>query len=303
MRSSDTATAVRRTRDWEASWRAHKRRPHKDHHIADFDDLVHRLADKASMTVVGPGLLKADFAGNCEMSKFASITGRRFTDVIDDHRATASHLDIRVACRRCPRCLASRAASWKRRAREEFRRAGRVWFGTLTLNEASRYQLKAEAASFEASQGLVFEALSPERQFDLYCAQLNTRVTKYLKRVRKASGVGIRFISVIEKHKTGDPHLHMLVYEPFHNVKVTKRVLEANWASIGFTKWRLAKPCAINYVCKYLTKEAQARVRASIRFGDTKMSSSDIAQAVAGRESMTPILSLLPDLSASGMSE
>lgn len=71
---------------------------------------------------------------------------------------------------------------------------------------------------------------------------------------------------MVEAHKSGDPHLHILVHEP--EGPVTKALLEKQW-NLGFSHWRLvgADRKAAVYACKYLGKEALTRVRASFRYG------------------------------------
>jgi hypothetical protein len=72
---------------------------------------------------------------------------------------------------------------------------------------------------------------------------------------------------VAERHKTGAPHLHVLVHE-VSPVPVRWADLSGCW-HWGFSKWNPADAKAVGYVVKYLTKQVDARVRASLRYGRT----------------------------------
>jgi hypothetical protein len=120
-------------------------------------------------------------------------------------------------------------------------------------------------------QGIDFERLPPAEQFSLRHTEISRELTKYLKRVRKESGAKFRFLLVAEAHKSGLPHYHLLLHEHDQFRPVRKSVLEAQWKAYGFSKWRLIEDeRAARYVCKYLSKDAIARVRASIRYGSTE---------------------------------
>lgn len=114
-----------------------------------------------------------------------------------------------------------------------------------------------------------FSSLSEAEQFKAIAHQLHIEATKWLKRVRAMAGVPLRYLMVTEAHKSGDPHLHILLHEP--GQPVTKRILETQW-KLGFSHWRLVdrdKQAAV-YACKYLSKSALTRVRASQRYGQSE---------------------------------
>ena len=78
-----------------------------------------------------------------------------------------------------------------------------------------------------------------------------------------------------EKHRSGFPHLHMLVHEYPGGGEVKKRQLDSQW-KLGFSHWRLLPPeemgKAARYVAKYITKDG-GRVRSSIKYGKPYTSS------------------------------
>lgn len=210
-------------------------------------------------------------------------------------------LEMSSRCRKCERCLRLRSRMWTARSVSETRMSSRTWFGTLTLRPGEQYLAKARASHvMSCRNGIDFDTLSPKDQFGLIVAQIGQDVTKYLKRIRKESGVRFRYLVVFEAHASGDPHIHMLLHELHADMAVRQRTLEGQW-KLGFTKWRLVdtdQPGAAGYVCKYLSKTAAARVRASRRYGggrftettgaqtiyDHSVSVSDLTPLVLGRE-------------------
>lgn len=117
------------------------------------------------------------------------------------------------------------------------------------------------------SGGTDFDALSPHEQFMERMTEIGREVTLYLKRVRKESGARVRYLLVAEAHKTGLPHLHILVHEASPDKPVRHKTLEGQW-KLGFTRFKLAHDVkTASYVCKYISKALLARVRASLRYG------------------------------------
>ena len=99
-------------------------------------------------------------------------------------------------------------------------------------------------------------------------AELAPEVTRWLKRVRKQSAAALRYLLVVEAHADGFPHFHLVLHET-SLAQVSKRTLEGQW-HYGFSSWRLiphGEMRQVTYVCKYLTKSAQTRVRASRQYG------------------------------------
>lgn len=176
---------------------------------------------------------------------------------------------IFVPCRKCPVCLKLRAKRWAAKASTETRIAPRTWFGTLTVRPEDRFKAKVETEIRLSKSGVAFRELPPDEQFQELGKTLQEEVTKWLKRVRKNAKARFRYILVVEKHKDGFPHFHLLLHETGAD-RVPKKILENAWR-IGFSQFRLvdSKSSAPWYVCKYLTKSSLMRVRASQHYGPT----------------------------------
>lgn len=176
-------------------------------------------------------------------------------------------LVMKARCRKCDGCLAHRRALWTARAMDELKSAHRTWFGTLTIRPSERVRLRYLAESRYLRAGReALSSLDDAEQFRIVCRQLGRELTLFLKRVREQCGP-FRYLVVVERHKSGDPHLHILLHEA--SAALLKAKLEAQWR-IGFSHWRLvdgADPRSAYYVCKYLAKDALTRVRASQRYG------------------------------------
>lgn len=175
-------------------------------------------------------------------------------------------------CRRCRVCLAKKARLWRNRAVEEIASASRTWFGTLTCHPEAHVWIDHVCATRERD----FWAQPSDKKFAAQSRVLGTEVTKYLKRVRKNSGCRFRYLLVTEKHQSaktsdemyGRPHLHVLLHE-FAGQPVRKHFLDDAWHH-GFCQWRLVDGVkAAWYVSKYISKAQDARVRASLHYGNT----------------------------------
>lgn len=129
----------------------------------------------------------------------------------------------------------------------------------------------AKARSFEGQQGVDFDALPVGEQLVLRHKYISPEITRYLKRIRKQSSAPLRYLCVMESHKSGLPHYHMLVHEQDPALPVRHKLLTDQWL-LGFTVWKLCPlgdVRAATYLCKYLSKSTAARVRASVRYGQT----------------------------------
>lgn len=179
------------------------------------------------------------------------------------------NIDVAVRCRKCPECLAARAAHWKLRAISEIDAASRTWFGTLTLNPSAHFRCVALASQRLAAQGVDFGQLDPDDAFKERCKPLTHECQLWVKRLRKRAA-GLRYCLVVERHKSGLPHVHVLMHESGQAIR--HRELSGAW-SWGFTKFNLVDgdtgPQAARYVAKYLAKDAACRVKASLRYGST----------------------------------
>lgn len=155
-----------------------------------------------------------------------------------------------VPCRYCRSCRRWRVREWTRRSLIEGSRAKRTWFSTLTFRPYSRNWLRKEADGSRSEMDVA------------YCL-----ISAYIKRVRALSGAPLKYISSVEPHKDGSPHLHLLIFQTS-----TKPVCWEDMAKSWHHGWvyaKLANPSLMIYACKYLTKQLQARrrIRVSRPFG------------------------------------
>lgn len=240
---------------------------------------VHRL--EATRQVVAQALLKGaqhssltqyawDIAGACTDPVPVVMEGR--ADTRKGERGLPLDLVMETRCRRCRACLRYRAWLWRERAQTEVAQAARTWFATLTLRPDEHYRVELLAAAHCRRRSVAFEQLSASEQFSERHKVIGRDVTNWLKRVRKVSGAKLRFCLVVEEHKSGLPHYHALIHEVSLAQPVTKRVLQEQWL-LGFSTFKLVQDeKAASYVTKYLHKSAQARVRASLRYGNNALS-------------------------------
>jgi hypothetical protein len=175
-----------------------------------------------------------------------------------------------VKCRKCPNCLRAHARHWAARAATEISVAPRTWFVTLTMTVENHLR-------FEYAISGVGHMTDAEKYKALVRAEYG-EVKKAFKRLR-ARGVKARYLAVDEPHKSGWPHVHLLVHEVEPNT-ITKRLLAGDpdegieswfWPH-GFVHARLVEEdksaaSAAWYVCTYLKKHASSRTRASQNYG------------------------------------
>lgn len=157
----------------------------------------------------------------------------------------------------------------------EIAAAERTWFGTFTLAPQHHYAMQCRALAHQAARSIPIKELSDDDVVDLQSREVGKELTKFLKRLRKKAGShSLRYLLVQERHTSGLPHYHALIHE-VGDVPLTKRMLEAEW-EFGFTKFKLVDESpddtgnslrAAYYVCKYLQKASDGRVRASQGYG------------------------------------
>lgn len=186
-------------------------------------------------------------------------------------------LTMHVPCRKCARCLRTRANIWRERARAELAtatwRGGRSWFVTLTCRPDVHHAHLAMTRVRLDTQGIDFGTLPKDEQFRERHRPLAMELTKWLKRVRKTCGARFRYLAVTEIHmgggdNDGQPHLHLLMHEVDPATPLRERVLRTQWPH-GHAKAKLVTSVEAGvYLCKYLSKDARARVRASGRYGE-----------------------------------
>lgn len=217
---------------------------------------------------------RSPLAGNCQRPVILQITG--FPDRLlfglregvenMDAIPNPRHVDLEVRCRKCENCLKARRQHWSMRAKAEIDASQRSWFGTLTLTPEKQFHLVASARSTLRRAGTNWDDLSTDEQFIETCKGLTREVQLYFKRLRKV-GPAFRYLWTVERHKSGAPHVHLLVHE--HAGPVRHRHLAAAWRW-GFVKFNLVAEGqarnAANYVAKYLTKSL-VKLAASKQYG------------------------------------
>ena len=168
-----------------------------------------------------------------------------------------------VRCRKCETCANASANSWAFRIKQEVLSAPRTWWCTFTAS--------AEAHAVWSMGG----------------GDFGDELQKSFKRAR-SRGLKMRFVAVREKHKSGYPHFHAFIHEMVYG-QITKRQLCGDpdrWESMtpkergkdrwfwpyGFVQVRLCgedRPAKPHYLTKYIRKDPQGRIRASLKYGQS----------------------------------
>lgn len=209
-----------------------------------------------------------NIAGRCLEPVHIECVGNEWAD---RHTVDPRHtqmLEMTVKCRSCKNCFWERQMSWQQKSRREYEKASRTWFGTLTMSPAVHHKMVARAATRLKKGGTSIEALGSVENFEEHCIEAGKELTKFFKRLRKNYSAKIRYLVVIEPHRSGLPHYHLLVHEQDPKAPLRKKQLVAEWSHMGFSKFLLAKTskdCA--YASKYLAKMKTTRVRASLQYG------------------------------------
>lgn len=236
----------------------------------------------------GPISWEWDIAGRCEMPGvrewFARPPNRRNSTVhgktgvvfrgADEPGGVIGQplrLIMHVPCRKCPYCLRRRAAQWRDRARYETDTSQRTWFCTLTLKPESLFRHLSMARAALSAQSTDLEEIGDAEQFQRLVWVIGRTLTKGIKRLRKNTRADIRYIVVVERHKSGVPHFHALIHEQHGSPAVKHADLVRDLWREGFCNYKLADPGSASYVTKYLTKSALSRVRASVRYGKPRL--------------------------------
>lgn len=194
-------------------------------------------------------------------------------------------VDMTVQCRRCPTCLQRRARLWAHKAQEEMARASRTWFATYTASPDQHYRWRTVARMARLEASAPFDGETDAIEFRELVAAAGADLTRYWKRVRKQSGAPIRYFCVAEKHTeklSGLPHFHALIHEVDPARPIRKAVLKDQW-TCGFSRFKLVEDRSmVWYLCKYLSKDMDARVRASLWYGKEPSVKGSIANAMRG---------------------
>lgn len=214
----------------------------------------------------------------------------------EDHRAKF-HLRYFVPCKRCEACALRNRSSWISRMQCEFvqtHKAGlRTRFFTLTLSPDVTKHLIEIAQRKRESDNARRAARSQRRNLAPITAEtvFKTEVANFVKRLR-AAGCPVRYVFVIEQHKSGQPHAHGLLHEMHSPVTLTrfdeawklywgrriaKEQIRAKWTRDQFQQTQVVKANlgdemkdarqAAFYVAKYISKERVSRVCASPFYG------------------------------------
>lgn len=220
----------------------------------------------------GPIAVEWDISGRCHNPYVTELYGR--ADDSEKRRANRAGkrssgmmLELHTPCRKCEACLLARRRLWAARAKSETRGAARTWLGTLTLSPQQQFLYLSRARSSASKNGDDFDAFPPGQQWALRVGEIMPEITKFLKRIRKNSSAALRYLCVVEAHRSGDPHFHILLHEVNMGRPCRKSVLKTSWL-LGFSDWKLLDTALrASYTCKYLSKDSRARVRASIGYG------------------------------------
>lgn len=238
---------------------------------------VRAMQDETGFTRHGSRMGTWDISRGCEAPKPRTLHSRqtgRLKLVRIGKIPPGIELVLLTPCRRCQTCLKRHARLWRERAFIEIQESERTWFGTLTLSPDEHIRVDHLAATRERD----FWSLSPDKKFAARKKVIGREITLYLKRLRKEGGVPFRYLCVYETHNSEDtsdfmrgrPHMHFLLHEFAGPIR--KRSLDAQW-KLGFSKWKLTDGMeAAWYVSKYISKAVDARVRASLRYGNPDQS-------------------------------
>lgn len=203
---------------------------------------------------IGGASLFHDLSGDC-MKPFTTVTqGWQSESAVFGTSNSSNYTERLVRCRKCDKCRAAKARHWAARISSEARLWPRSWFVTMTfsIEEHIRYE---------------YAGIDPGKA-----------ATDMFKRMRK-HGLNFRYVLVTEKHKSGLPHWHAILHEMTEGT-FTSRSLSGNqkegipsrWWPHGHLHCRLLPPNNHKvawYVCKYVSKDAENRIRASLSYGKT----------------------------------
>lgn len=220
--------------------------------------------------------LEWNVAGYCEAPYEQVVWGRP-----DERQKRGDALEVLLLlpCRNCIQCRRAKARHWTDRAEREVLRSARTRLVTLTVNPEQQAAAWLRRVHQLALRGVDADLLSPRDTFAERAAVFSPEITKWLKRIRKRSGAKLRYMVVAEAHKRkqrGLPHFHVLLHETEGKVTLDQlgfRAGEDSSWQLGFGHSKVVWPNRQNdlrgaaYVCKYLAKDLNARVRASLGYG------------------------------------
>lgn len=273
----------------ERMWRAHlaDTKPTRPQ-LAPPDDVsrgmverLYALALRNNAEKDGAVGLKWDVAGRCqhpvERTLYARPPNETVVPVVrlpktqtDKPTATPLSVTMHFRCRKCNRCRAYRSYIWRMRGQAEWQASVRTWQLTLTLKPELQNRALMQARVRLRNAAVEYDRLSFIEQFRELTKETNPLVTRYIKRIRRANeDARCAILVVVEYHKTGLPHYHVLLHEkdpdrPFRHADIRK-----SWIANGFFHGKLIEADRVWYSTKYLSKNLAARVRASRFYGET----------------------------------
>lgn len=257
----------------------------REMHVRPADE---RDLDRVAINKIFDGIREI-FGGAEIVGDTRDRDGRRTANkfiTIDGKGQISLTLEMHLRCRKCERCRKIRQRMWSARAKAETAASSRTWFGTLTLRPDAHHIMLARARVRLARGGTDFDSLSFGEQFQERYKECSKEITKYIKRVRKESGVAFRTLIVCEHHKSGLPHFHLLVHERDAAGVVKHRTLSSQW-QLGFEKWRVVSDLReATYLCKYLSKASVARVRASAAYGTAEGHSVSVKKTTTPKQTV-----------------
>lgn len=237
--------------------------------------------------------LERAFPTSATMGKFSVRTKRtsRRTVTVSPTSSDEGPLTLvmELRCRQCERCRRYRARRWQARAFNEVESAVRTWFVTLTLRPAEAHQCLTRARLRMQRRGAAMIPGGDDERRE-HASEMGVLVTRYLKLLRKGftvpksngveriHGARFRYLCAFEHHRSGVPHVHLLLHESDARRPLRKQRLEMRSRHHPFGAWRygFAQPRlldrssnrrAVWYVTKYIAKDLAIRVRASNQYG------------------------------------
>lgn len=271
--------------------------------VAGVRRVAWRAVERGASVKLAGSLVRTewDVAPHCDRpfvrTMFASSKGYAGSPEQKRGPMTGVAVDIATPCRRCQKCLEQRRRLWSARARSETRESPETWFGTLTFRSDLQSHwvdlLRADAHA----DGVDFDQLTVETQFTRRLGHAGKEARKFIALLRKQLPSPVlggkrvpnwRYLLVAERHHAGSddsrPHFHMLLHSIHMDFNVPLEywpgiarypgdnptwpgILERLWEPCGFSKWRRVTPENCTYLCKYLAKDGNNRVRASLDYG------------------------------------
>lgn len=243
--------------------------------------MARALADGATPQAGMPHRLVWDCYGTCQtpVTREIHARGEAKDNQLWRYSPGSATLIMRVPCRKCEGCLRYKSGLWRQRARSELAAAPRTWFGSFTLSPTEHYLALCRISQRQLKRGVPLSMLDDRDLFRSRAADMGALATRYFKRLRKG-GASLRYLLVTEAHKSGLPHLHVLLHEVDPARPMRKAILQDQWPH-GFSGLKLVEShaCGAAYVTKYIAKSMVTRVRASQGYGHAIRSSSIVRLA------------------------